>query len=46
MDPQAVVIKLPPLKVGPEELVGKTPFVVIAEQGMTGAAENEAAVLY
>ncbi len=37
MQPEAIAIRLPPLKVGPAELIGKTPVVVFAEQGMSGA---------
>lgn len=37
MQPDAVAIRLPPIEVGPEEIRGKTPVVIFAEQGMTGA---------
>lgn len=37
MNPEAVAIRLDPLKVGPENLMGKTPIVVFGEQGMLGA---------
>ena len=38
MDPEAVAIRLSPIRTGPRDLEGTTPLVIFAEQNMTGAA--------
>lgn len=45
MDPQAVAFRFDALKAGPRELRGKSPIVVVARQGLTGAARQPEVVL-